>query len=212
MKSIILGVAASLLATGVLAAIAKAPPQDLALARDMLKEQIAINSVLPRGSTEAANALAARFRTGGFADVQVLAPADKPHKGNVVVRLKGTGKAKPVLWMCHLDVVEAKPEDWTQPPFQLTEKDGYLYGRGTSDVKGECVAVAESLIRLKREGYKPDRDIIAIFTADEESGDANGVDFLLKEHRPLIDAAFVMNPDGGGGALKNGKPLFFGVQ
>lgn len=202
-------------ALGLAAAAQAASPgpsaADKALAREMLAEQIAINTVLPRGTTDSATALAARFEAGGF-ETRVVAPADKPHKGNLVVRLKGSGKAKPVMWMCHLDVVEAKPEDWTVAPFTLSEKDGYFYGRGTSDVKGECVAMASALIRLKRQGFIPDRDIIAIFTADEESGDANGVDFLLKQHRPLVDAEFVMNPDGGGGASKNGKPQFFGVQ
>src|SRR5688572_27347820 len=150
------------------------PAADQALARDILKEQIAINTVEPRGTTAAAEALAKRFRAGGVAggDVQVLAPAGKPHKGNLVVRLKGSGKAKPVLWICHLDVVEALPEDWTLPPFELTEKDGYLYGRGTADVKGECTAMAVALIRMRREGYVPERDIVAAFTADEETGDA----------------------------------------
>jgi acetylornithine deacetylase/succinyl-diaminopimelate desuccinylase-like protein len=188
------------------------PPADQALARDILKELIGINTVEPRGSRPAAEAMARRFSEAGFADVQVLAPDDAPNKAQAVVRLKGSGKARPVLWICHLDVVEAKPEDWTVPPFELTEKDGFLYGRGTGDVKGECAAMAESLIRLKREGFVPQRDIVAAFTSDEEGGPMNGVEWLLKTHRPLIDAEVVLNPDGGGGSLKNGKPLFYAVQ
>jgi acetylornithine deacetylase/succinyl-diaminopimelate desuccinylase-like protein len=188
------------------------PPADQVLARDILKELIGINTVEPRGSRPAAEALARRFKDAGFTEVQVLAPDDAPNKADAVVSLKGSGKAKPVLWICHLDVVEAKPEDWTVPPFELTEKDGFLYGRGTGDVKGECAAMAESLIRMKREGFRPDRDIIAAFTSDEEGGPVNGVEWLLKTHRPLVDAEFVLNPDGGGGSMKNGKPLFFAVQ
>jgi acetylornithine deacetylase/succinyl-diaminopimelate desuccinylase-like protein len=188
------------------------PPVDQAIARDILEELIAIDTVEPRGSRAAAEALAKRFRDAGLADVQILAPDEAPNKADAVVRLKGSGKARPVLWICHLDVVEAKPEDWTVPPFQVTVKDGFLYGRGTADVKGECAAIAESLIRLKREGYVPDRDIIAAFTSDEESGATNGVEWLLKAHRPLIGAEFVLNPDGGGGSMRAGKPLFFAVQ
>jgi acetylornithine deacetylase/succinyl-diaminopimelate desuccinylase-like protein len=110
-------------------------------------------------------------------------------------------------------VVEAKPEDWTLPPFKLTEKDGYFYGRGTSDMKDNDAAVAESLIRLKKEGYVPDRDIIAAFTADEEVGpEANGVNFLLREHRDLIDAAMAVNPDVNCGALENGRRRDFSVE
>jgi acetylornithine deacetylase/succinyl-diaminopimelate desuccinylase-like protein len=183
--------------------------------RDVLKQLIEINSEHSNGSTVATHAIADRLVQAGFSkdDFTLLAPADHPTKGNIVVRLKGTGKLKPVLYIGHLDVVEAAREDWTYDPYKLTEKDGWLYGRGTIDMKGQDAATLTALIRLKKEGYVPDRDIIVAFTADEEAGgDANGVDWLVKNHRDLVDAAFVINPDSGDAASQHGKPLFLGVQ
>jgi acetylornithine deacetylase/succinyl-diaminopimelate desuccinylase-like protein len=191
------------------------PPADQALAHDLLKEMIETNSTHAHGSTALSEKIARRLLDAGFApaDVQVVVPPDHPTKGNVVVRLHGKGLGKPILYIGHLDVVEAKREDWTVDPFVLTEKDGWFYGRGVVDMKGEDVAVLESLIRLKREGFKPDRDIIVAFTADEEAeGDANGVDFLLSQHRDLVDAGLVLNPDAGGGAFKGGQRIGYGVQ
>src|ERR1700733_3812408 len=145
--------------------------------------------------------------------MQVLPEEQYPHQVNLVVRLAGKGKGRPILWNGHLDVVDAKPEDWSLPPFQFVEKEGFFYGRGTADMKDEDAAVAASLIRLKKEGFVPDRDIIVAFTADEEAGgDANGVDWLLKKPRDLVDAEFVINPDSGDAASDHGKPVFLGVQ
>jgi acetylornithine deacetylase/succinyl-diaminopimelate desuccinylase-like protein len=153
------------------------------------------------------------MRAFGFEDVKVLIPVEHPTKGNVVIRLHGKGLGKPILYIGHLDVVDAKREDWTVDPFQVTEKDGYLYGRGVMDMKGDDAAMLESLIRMKREGYVPDRDIIVALTADEEAeGDANGVEWLLKNHRDAVNATLVFNPDAGGGQLKNGKHATYGVQ
>jgi len=151
----------------------------------------------------------------GFAaaDIALMIPADHPTKGNVVVRLRGRGKGRPILYIGHLDVVEARREDWTYDPFVLTEKDGWLYGRGTIDMKGQDAAMLASLIRLKQEGFKPDRDIIVAFTADEEAGgDASGIDWLLKTHRDIIDADLVINPDGGEAGIKHGAKIYVGVQ
>ncbi len=190
-----------------------APP--VPLARELLAELIAINTTYAHGTTPAAAALAQHFRAAGFAadDVAERAPAAHPEKGNVVVRLRGSGHGKPVLYIGHLDVVEAKPEDWSLEPFKLTEKDGYLYGRGTIDMKGQVSAVAANLIALKKAGFVPKRDIIAAFTADEESGtDSNGVEFLLREHRALIDAGFAVNPDGGEAGMKRGERRYVGLQ
>jgi acetylornithine deacetylase/succinyl-diaminopimelate desuccinylase-like protein len=198
-----------------MAATPMPPAADQALAHDLLKELIEINSTHAHGSTGVAQAIAKRLLDAGFpsADVQVLAPADHPIKGNTVVRLRGKGLGKPILFILHLDVVEAKPEDWTVDPFKLVEKDGFFYGRGTSDMKGDDAAVLESLIRMKREGFVPDRDIIVAFTADEEAeGDANGVDWLLTAHRDLVDASVVFNPDAGGGGLLHGKRVSYGIQ
>jgi len=206
----------SLLAmTGTMAATA---PSDAwtDLGHDILKELIETNSVHAKGSTEAAHKVEARLLAAGFSrsDVHFLAPPDHPTKGNVVVRLKGNGKAKPVLYIGHLDVVEAERADWATDPFKLVEKDGYYYGRGTIDMKGQDAAILVALIRLKHEGFTPDRDIIAAFTADEEAGgDAPGVEWLLKTHRDLVDAGFSINPDGAGDAVtRNGRPLYIAVE
>ena len=191
------------------------PPQKYeALGRDILAELIAIDTTVDRGSTVAANAVAARARAAGFAptDVTVVAPKERPDSGSVVVRLRGRSSARPVLYIDHLDVVPAKREDWTFDPFRLTERDGWLYGRGTIDMKGQDASVLTSLIRLKQEGFVPSRDIIAAFTPDEETRAQWGVGWLLKEHRNLIDAALVVNPDGGEGAIKKGRRLYLGVQ
>lgn len=193
------------------AARAMAPPP----ARELLRELVEINTTHAHGSTEAAKALAAHFLAAGFApqDVTFLAPADHPTKGNLVVRLRGRGQERPVLYIGHLDVVEAKREDWSYDPFKLTEQDGWLYGRGVIDMKGQDVAMAVALMRLKREGFQPRRDLIVAFTADEESGgDANGVNWLLATHRDLIDAQLVVNPDGGEAGMKQGRKLYVAVQ
>ncbi len=191
------------------------PPTDQALARQLLTELVTHNSTHAYGSTELAEIVATRMLAAGFGagDVQVLTPSQHPSKGNVVIRLRGKGLARPILYIGHLDVVDARREDWTTDPFTLTEKDGYLYGRGVLDMKGDDAAMLESLIRLRREGYQPDRDIILALTADEEAeGDSNGVDWLLKQHRDLIDAELVFNPDAGGGQLRDGRHTSYGVQ
>jgi acetylornithine deacetylase/succinyl-diaminopimelate desuccinylase-like protein len=209
---------AALAASLYCAASAAVPPPtegDPALARDILRELIEIRSTHANGTTGAAKAILARLTGAGLApaDAQLLIPAEFPQSGNVVARLRGRGAGKPVLFICHLDVVEANAEDWTRDPFRLTEDGGYLYGRGTIDMKGQDAAVLASLIRLKREGYVPDRDIIVAFTADEEAGgDNNGVAWLVAHHRDLIDAEFVINPDGGEAGMKNGRRLYVGVE
>jgi acetylornithine deacetylase/succinyl-diaminopimelate desuccinylase-like protein len=190
------------------------PEADRQLARAIFKELIEINTTHAFGSTVAAEAIARRLRSAGFseAEITVLAPPNHPSKGNVVVRYRGKTTAKPVLFLGHLDVVEARREDWSVDPFKLTEKDDWFYGRGTIDMKDGDAALVETLIRLKREKFMPDRDLIFAFTADEEAGgDANGPAFLLKEHRDLIDAELVINLDGGGGAIKNGKRAYFQI-
>jgi acetylornithine deacetylase/succinyl-diaminopimelate desuccinylase-like protein len=188
------------------------PAADQALARSILKELVEINTTHPYGSTEAAQAIQGHLLEAGFSasDVVLVAPPEHPTKGNVVVRYHGKALAKPVLFMGHLDVVEAKPEDWSVEPFKLTEKEGWFYGRGSIDMKDGDAAMLETLIRLKRERFVPERDIIVAFTADEEAGgDANGPAFLLKEHSDLIDAALAINLDGGGGQYKNGERFAF---
>ncbi|THD77649.1 MAG: M20/M25/M40 family metallo-hydrolase [Phenylobacterium sp.] len=196
-------------------ASAQTPPDYRALAHAILKQLVEINSVHANGSTVAAEAVASRALAGGFAaeDVAVLAPPDHPTKGNTVIRLRGKGLGKPLLVIGHLDVVEAERSDWTTDPFQLVEKDGYAYGRGSEDMKGEDALMLTTLIRLKAEGFKPDRDIIVAFTADEEAGgDADGPQWLLKAHPELVSAGLSLNQDGGGPAIVDGKVAFIGVE
>lgn len=182
------------------------------LARDIFEELININTTDSVGSTtKAAEAMAARLKAAGFppADIQVLGP--HPRKGNLVARLRGTGAKKPLLLLAHLDVVEAHREDWSIDPFKFLERDGYFYGRGTTDDKAMAAIWMANLIRFKQEGFKPDRDMIIALTADEEGGDYNGVKWLLESRRNLIDAEYCFN-EGGGGLIKNGKYLLNEVQ
>jgi acetylornithine deacetylase/succinyl-diaminopimelate desuccinylase-like protein len=182
------------------------------LSREILKQLIEINTTDSSGdNTAAAQAMAKRFIAAGYsgADVQVLIPPGRNTKGNLVVRLHGPAAAtqKPILLIGHLDVVEARREDWTTDPFQFVEKDGYFYGRGTQDMKDCDAMLVTTFIRLKQEGYRPSRDLILALTSDEEGGTANGVDWLLKNHRDLIDAEFVLNADSGGVLTEKGKPV-----
>lgn len=201
------------LAAGLLPAQTTTPAQR-AFAHDLLRELIEINTTDSAGDlTQAAEAMAARFRTAGFPEGDVRLLVQAPRKGNLVVRFHGTGACRPILFNAHLDVVEAKREDWSVDPFLFTEKDGWFYGRGSTDDKQGDAALVANFIRLKQEGFQPKRDLILALTADEESGDRyNGVDWLLKEHRDLIDAAYCINEDSGGGVLKDGKRLAYQVQ
>lgn len=185
------------------------------LSRDILKQLIEINTSDSVGSTTvAAEAMAKRLRDAGFPaeDVKVLGP--NARKGNMVARIHGKagGGLKPILLIGHLDVVEARRDDWSIDPFQFVEKDGYFYGRGTQDMK-DCDAIfVTAFIRLKREGFVPARDLILALTADEEGGQSNGVAWLLGSHRELIDAEFVINADGGGVTSANGRPVNVDVE
>jgi acetylornithine deacetylase/succinyl-diaminopimelate desuccinylase-like protein len=191
------------------------PPANQALARQIMQDLVEVRSVHAIGTAEVAKRAAAHLAAAGFSgdDLQILADPKYPHQANVVARLRGTGKARPVLYMGHLDVVEARAEDWTVPPFELTEKDGYFYGRGTTDMKGPDAAFIASLIRLKQEGFRPERDIILILTADEEVGlEQGGAWWLVRERRALIDAAFAVDFDGSSGALDNGRRVSFEIE
>src|ERR1700752_3760259 len=152
----------------------RTPHQQLAF--DIYKELVEINTVTATGDTcQAAMAMAARLTAGGFAadEVNVFCPA--PRKGNVVARLKGSGAKRPMMLLAHIDVVEAKREDWTTDPFKLVEQDGYYYGRGTGDYKFMAAAFVANLIRYRKEGYKPDRDLVLVLETDEETLDKEHV-------------------------------------
>jgi acetylornithine deacetylase/succinyl-diaminopimelate desuccinylase-like protein len=203
---------AAFLSIGTAAADDLKPHQQLA--HDIYKELIEIDTTTATGDTaRAADAMAARLKAGGFAEADVHAFSPAPRKGNLVARLHGSGARKPILLVAHLDVVPAKREDWSVDPFKLIEQDGYFYARGSSDDKYMATSFIANLIRYKQEGYKPDRDIIVALETDEEILDADGlgIQWLLKNHRDLIDAEFALN-EGGGVALKDGKPLRVSVQ
>jgi len=188
---------------------------DQRLAREIYEELIEINTGVETGNvTTAAVAMAKRFRDAGIPEADIFVGGPRPEKHNVVARIRGRSTArKPVLLLAHLDVVEALKSDWSPDldPFVFTERDGYYYGRGTADDKAMAAIFVANTFRMKREGWVPDRDIIIALTADEESGPANGVDWLLKNHRDKVDAAVVIN-EGGAGVLRDGKPLFHAVQ
>jgi len=183
------------------------------LARDIFRELIEINTTDANGdNTRAAEAMAARLLAAGFPvdDVRVLAPAAR--KGNLVARLRGSGSGRaPLLLLAHLDVVAAKREDWSVDPFTFLERDGYYWGRGTTDDKAMAAIWIANLIRFRQDGIVPDRDIIVALTADEEGGDHNGVTWLLEQHRAAIDAGYALN-EGGGGQVRNGRRLLNAVQ
>ena len=205
--------AALLLALPLSAAASGGAPHDR-LALELYRELVEIRTVHPDGdNTAAARAMARRLLAAGFEarDVEVVEPA--PRKGNLVARLRGTGELRPVLLLAHIDVVEARAEDWSDglDPFRLTEKDGYYYGRGTLDDKAMAAIFVANLARLRAAGFRPRRDIVVALTADEEGGTHNGVAWLLRHRRELVDAEFALN-EGGAGTLRDGKPWIHGVQ
>jgi acetylornithine deacetylase/succinyl-diaminopimelate desuccinylase-like protein len=191
------------------------PPADQQLAHDIYKQFIEIKSGYTSGSTTpVAEAAAARLRAAGFPDSDIFLGGPIPAKRNLVVRLHGSGAHKPILLLAHEDVVEANRADWSADldPYVFTEKDGYFYGRGTSDDKDQAAVWIANLIRMKRENFVPDRDIIVALTADEEGGGPySGIQWLLKNHRDLIDAEFALN-EGGYGELSHGVKISNDLQ
>jgi acetylornithine deacetylase/succinyl-diaminopimelate desuccinylase-like protein len=197
-------VAAPYVASAQAAAPLRLPPSGTeALARELLAGIVGINTTLSEGATTpAAELLAARFRAAGFpaADVMTIGPNAKQR--NLVVRWRGRDRArKPVVFNAHLDVVEAPRLDWTTHPFRLTEKDGYLYGRGVLDDKGPAATMSAAWISAKRRGAVPERDLVLALTAGEETGVGNGVEWLLATHRPIVGAEYVINLDAGGAEM-----------
>ena len=191
---------------------AQASP-DARSARAIFAELVGINTTHDHGSTTlAARALARRLLAAGFPAKDVIIAGPSPQRQNLVARLRGSGGRPPILLLAHLDVVEARREDWSLDPVKLTEKDGYFYGRGTSDIKDMAAIFVQTLLRLKRERVALDRDLILALTADEEGGDDNGVQWLLANRRPLIDAAYVINGDGGDPMMRDGQVHARNVQ
>ncbi|WP_373061737.1 M20/M25/M40 family metallo-hydrolase [Gemmatimonas sp.] len=183
-------------------------------ARAIYQEMVEINTVDSVGSaTMAAQAVATRFKAAGFptGDIRLVGPASAPAKQNLVVRYRGKGRGKPILLLAHLDVVAAIRSDWPRDPFTMTEQDGYFLGRGVADDKSMAAILTANLLRYKKEGWVPERDLILALTADEEGGGDNGVSWLIANHRELIDAEYAIN-EGGGGTLQDDTPLFHSIQ
>lgn len=183
-------------------------------ARALLKELVEHNTTHSVGDqTAAAEAMAAHLRAAGFpAGDVVVVEAGAARKGSLIVRYRGRNPAlKPILLLSHHDVVEANPEDWTLPPFEFIERDGNFYGRGVADDKDEGAIHLTLLLRMKAEGWVPERDIIVALTSDEEGGPHNGVKWLLEHRRELIDAEYALN-EGGGGVVVDGRRLSNSVQ
>jgi acetylornithine deacetylase/succinyl-diaminopimelate desuccinylase-like protein len=197
-------------------ALPHASPADRAQALEIFKQIIEINTTdTPLGNvTTATAAMQKRFLDAGFPAEDVHLVGANPRKMNLVVRYRAAGAPdlKPVLFLCHMDVVQALRSDWTTDPFQFVEKDGFYYGRGTQDMKESDAAMVATFLRLHREGYKPKRDLILALTADEEGGQFNGASWLVENHRELVDAAYVINPDAGGVELDHGKPVVAAVE
>lgn len=202
---------ALLLVTVALRAENPAPPHH-ALALDIFRELVETNTTVAKGATPATLALKQRLLAAGFKEDEMIVAGVTPANLNLIVRLKGRGAQRPILFLGHLDVVEALPSDWTTEPFKLTEKDGYFYGRGTVDMKDGITALVVSLIRMKQSGYVPAGDIIVALTDHEEGGPGNGAVWLAREHRDWVDAAFGINPDGGHGTTKDGQPVTLQFQ
>ena len=204
------GIAAVLFAAP--AAAQAVPDAHYTLTREIYRELVETNTAEPNGTTQVAEYLAGRLREAGFPDedVRVVGPDEK--HGNLIARLRGRGAGRPVLMLAHLDVVDARPEDWSTDPFVLTEQDGWFYGRGSVDNKAGAAILVANLIRLHREGLRPAHDLIVLLTSGEETDFAYGVEYVFKNHRPLVDAELALNTDAGTSILRDGRPLILGVQ
>jgi acetylornithine deacetylase/succinyl-diaminopimelate desuccinylase-like protein len=202
-----------LIASGAPRGRTQVPDETKQSAHDIFKQLIEINTTDSVGNvTTAAEAMARRLRDAGFAEADIKVAGPNERKKNLVARFRGTGKRKPILFIGHLDVVEALRSDWTTDPFEFIEKDGYFYGRGTEDMKEGDTILITNFIRLKKEGFLPDRDLIVALTADEEGGSANGVHWLLREQRDWMDAEYCINLDAGEFEKDKDKRLLAAIQ
>lgn len=188
------------------------PDEYRQLARDIFRELVEIDTTDQSGDvTEAAQAVERRLREAGFAEDELALAGPHPRKMNLVARMRGSGARGPLLMLAHLDVVEADPSEWETPPFQFAERDGFFYGRGTTDQKAMASIWTANLIRMRREGIVPDRDLVLALTADEEGGEHNGARWLVQERRELVDAAMGIN-EGGFGRMRGGRRISNNLQ
>jgi acetylornithine deacetylase/succinyl-diaminopimelate desuccinylase-like protein len=204
-------VLASLIAS--LRAVAE-PASDVAEAKRLLAELVAIDTTQAGSTRPAIDRIVAYLRAAGFRDEELLVIGPREDRMNLVVRLTGArrAKAKPIAFMAHLDVVEANAREWSTPPFTLTEKDGFYYGRGVVDIKNEVAELVVNFARLRREGFVPRRDFRLALTADEEEGDANGVSWLIANRPDLMDVAYAINLDAGGLHQQRGRFVRMPIQ
>jgi acetylornithine deacetylase/succinyl-diaminopimelate desuccinylase-like protein len=192
--------------------ISQSRNEQQSLACDIFRELIEINTTVNMGSTKAAEAMAVRLRNAGFPESEINVIGPSPQHMNLVVRYHGKGTQAPILFIGHLDVVEALRQDWSLDPFKFNEIDGYFYGRGTSDMKDDDASLVSNLIRFRQEKFLPERDIIIVLSEDEEGGSDNGIQWLLANRPNLINAEYCINPDGGGGDIKNGLEIIMSIQ
>ena len=216
--AVVLGCAALIPALVPAFAVAQQGDTGRAAFRAIYQEMVEINSSPTTGScTKVVTAAEARLKAAGFAgaDVQVIVPKDRPDDGNIVATIKAPNASKKgVLLLAHIDVVDARREDWERDPFKLFEEGGYFYGRGSTDDKAMAAVFLDLMIRLKQEkAFKPKRDVVMALTCGEETSNRiNGVDYLLTNHRDLLNVAFAINEGGGGLLSDGGKPLVFQMQ
>ena len=199
-----------------LPAAAQTRPDQLKF-RELYKELVETNTTLSSGScTLAAQRMGARLKAAGFVDrdLHYYATPENPKEGGLVAILPGREPAaKAVLLLAHIDVVEARREDWTRDPFKLIEEGGFFYGRGTADMKGQAAVWVDMLIRFKQQGFKPRRTLKLALTCGEETSYAfNGAGWLAKNRRELIDAGIALNEGGGGRLDASGKRLLLTIQ
>jgi acetylornithine deacetylase/succinyl-diaminopimelate desuccinylase-like protein len=198
-------------------AVAQQPNPELASFRALYKELVEINTTQSVGDcTLAADAMAAHLKSAGFApgDIHIVVPPGHPKRGNLVALLHGTDpQSKAILLLAHIDVVEARREDWDRDPFKLVEENGYFYARGVADDKAMAAIFTDMMVRYKREGYRPRRDIKLALTCGEETPeDFDGARYLVEHERPLIDAEFAINENGSGVLDRNGKRVAITMQ
>lgn len=184
-----------------------------ALARELLAEMIPHRTTETGNTTPLAESLARRFRAAGFLSEDVMVLGATARNRNLVVRLRGRDRARtPILFLAHLDVVGADSAAWRTDPWQLVERDGLLWGRGVMDDKGPAATIAAAFLEARATGFVPERDLVMALTAGEESGVDNGVEWLIANRRELVRAEYVVNADGGGGEMENGRRIAFNVQ
>jgi acetylornithine deacetylase/succinyl-diaminopimelate desuccinylase-like protein len=206
---------AALLVPQHVGAQARATDADRALARELLEQLVGIDTSAPDGDPGAANrAVAERLIRAGLpaADVEVIPIGGEQRLGALVARLRGSDAAlAPVIIMAHMDAVPASAADWGTDPFSLVERDGFFIGRGAADNKAGATLATVNFIRFVRDGYRPARDLVLVFSSDEETT-MESIQWLVREHPVVSRAGMALNTDAGGGELRDGRPFIFGVQ